>query len=307
METRLASCLTIFATLTSGALAEPPSLRFFALGDWGREGCQEQTAVARAMGNLGTTAKPEFVVALGDNFYETGVKSVSDPKWKTSFEDVYTAPALQVPWYAVLGNHDGYGNPDAQIEYARTSKRWRMPSKWYAVSQKLSDGTAIDLFFLDSDPYQGNTADRLVAGGHLKLSDTTAQLAWVDSALAASKAPWKLVFLHHPLRSHGMHEAEASAMAQRFEAKFAKAGVAAVFAGHDHDLQHILQPGIPVHHFVSGAGSQVRKVKSGSNTLFAASVPGFMSISVTRDAMTVQVVDSAGAVLHTANIPRPGK
>jgi len=282
-------------------------MRFFALGDWGRERCREQKAVARAMGALAEKTNPEFVVALGDNFYETGVKSTTDPLWKTSFEDVYTAPSLQVPWYAVLGNHDGYGNPDAQIEYAKTSKRWRMPSKWYTVRQKLSDGTAIEMFFLDSDPYQGKTADRLVAAGYLKPSDTAAQIAWIDSALAASKAQWKLVFLHHPLRSHGKHEAEANAMAQRFEAKFAKAGVAAVWAGHDHDLQHILEPGVPVHHFVSGAGSQVRKVKKGANSLFAASVPGFMSISVSRDTMAVQVIDSSGVVLHTANIPRPAK
>lgn len=57
-----------------------------------------------------------------------------------------------------------------------------MPSKWYAISQKLSDGTAIDLFFPDSDPYQGKTADRLVAAGFLKPSDTAAQIAWIDSS-----------------------------------------------------------------------------------------------------------------------------
>jgi tartrate-resistant acid phosphatase type 5 len=300
-----ASFLSFFVSIAAGANEAPSSLRFFVLGDWGREGCVEQKAVALAMGGFGTKIKPEFVASVGDNFYETGVKSTNDPKWKSSFEDVYTAPSLQVPWYAVLGNHDGYGNPDAQIEYAKSNKRWRMPAKWYSVSQKLSDGTAIDLFFLDSDPYQGNTAERLVAGGHLKLSDTTAQLAWIDSALAASKAPWKFVFLHHPLRSHGKHEAEAAANASRFEARFVRNGIAAVFAGHDHDLQHIVEPGIRLHHFVSGAGSTVRKVKSGYNTLFAASVPGFMTVSVTRDTTTVMVVDSAGSILHTTSFARP--
>ncbi len=257
------------------------------------------------MSQWGAKVAPSFVVALGDNFYEFGVKSVTDPLWKTSFEDVYTDPSLQVPWYAVLGNHDGYGNPDAEIEYTKSSKRWRMPSKWYSIRQFLSDSTEIELFFLDSDPYQGNTAGRLVQAGFLKLSDTTAQLNWLDSSLTASKASWKLVFLHHPLRSHGLHHEEALAMSHRFETRFLKGGVAAVFAGHDHDLQHILEPGIPLHHFVSGAGSTVRKVKSKANTLFAASVPGFMILSVQRDTLTVQVIDSAGVVLHTAAIPRP--
>ena len=32
--------------------------------------------------------------ALGDNFYFDGVKSVDDPRFKTSFEDVFTLQSL---------------------------------------------------------------------------------------------------------------------------------------------------------------------------------------------------------------------
>ena len=38
-----------------------------------------------------------------------GLGSVQDPAFQRSFSDLYSAPALQVPWYNVLGNHD-YGD-----------------------------------------------------------------------------------------------------------------------------------------------------------------------------------------------------
>ena len=47
---------------------------------------------------------------LGDNFYDSGVTSVTDPLWKTDYFNLYplSKPALQVPWYAIVGNHDYY-------------------------------------------------------------------------------------------------------------------------------------------------------------------------------------------------------
>jgi len=36
-----------------------------------------------------------------------GAANVTDPQFNTCFEDVYTAPSLQVPWNLVLGNVRG--------------------------------------------------------------------------------------------------------------------------------------------------------------------------------------------------------
>jgi hypothetical protein len=40
------------------------------------------------MGKSSADLQPQFVVALGDNVYEDGVKSVDDPQWQTKFEKV---------------------------------------------------------------------------------------------------------------------------------------------------------------------------------------------------------------------------
>ena len=46
------------------------------------------------------------------------------------FERVYNGSGLQVPWYALLGNHDwrSLSSPALQINATRRwSPRWRMP------------------------------------------------------------------------------------------------------------------------------------------------------------------------------------
>eukprot|EP00927_Polykrikos_kofoidii_P001714 TRINITY_DN10670_c0_g1_i1.p1 TRINITY_DN10670_c0_g1~~TRINITY_DN10670_c0_g1_i1.p1 ORF type:complete len:451 (+),score=55.10 TRINITY_DN10670_c0_g1_i1:69-1421(+) len=58
--------------------------------------------------------KALFVGALGDNFYDKGLKD--DNHWRKQWSDVYgtndpSSPLHNVPWLAVMGNHD-LGNDD---------------------------------------------------------------------------------------------------------------------------------------------------------------------------------------------------
>ena len=106
------------------------SLNFLVFGDWGRHGEKDQVDVATQMGIAAKNIDAKFIVAVGDNFYEHGVASVDDPQWQTSFENVYTAPSLHVPWRVILGNHDYHGNCDAQMAYSNISPRWTMPARY---------------------------------------------------------------------------------------------------------------------------------------------------------------------------------
>ena len=41
-----------------------------------------------------------------------------------TFESVFTAKSLNIPWYVLAGNHDHAGDVRAQIDYSRKSSRW---------------------------------------------------------------------------------------------------------------------------------------------------------------------------------------
>src|SRR5271163_3628741 len=85
------------------AAPQPGGLNFLVFGDWGRQGEQDQVEVADKMAKAAKEIDAKFVISVGDNFYENGVASVSDPHWRKSFEDVYHHEPLQVPWHCILG------------------------------------------------------------------------------------------------------------------------------------------------------------------------------------------------------------
>ena len=107
--------------------------------------------VAAAVAERANRERYDFMLTVGDNFYPAGVFSTDDPQWTSAWEDVYDDPALDVPVYAILGNHDHSGFPLEQLKYARRNDRWTMPDLYYSWSERLADGTRVDFFALDTD------------------------------------------------------------------------------------------------------------------------------------------------------------
>jgi tartrate-resistant acid phosphatase type 5 len=285
------------------AKAADPALTFLAVGDWGRDGQDNQADVARQMGLVAAAVGARFVISVGDNFYEDGVASVSDPKWKTSFEDVYSAPSLQVPWHVALGNHDYHGDSQAQLDYAATSHRWRLPARWYSRQERAPDGTTMDLFVLDTSPfirgYYEDGAEKVKVAGQ----DTEAQLRWFAAALAASRADWKVVVGHHPVYSGGKHGGSPDLQA-RIDPLLQQHRVALYLNGHDHDLQHVHHGA--AHYVCTGAGSKMRDhCDDTDGSDFCSLHPGFTALRLTRAVLQVAYRDAVGAELKVVDIPRP--
>lgn len=59
--------------------------------------CFTYGVASQAMGDTAKNFDVAFVLAVGDNFYDDGVKSVTDHRFQDTFEKVYTAKSLQVP------------------------------------------------------------------------------------------------------------------------------------------------------------------------------------------------------------------
>jgi acid phosphatase len=284
------------------------ALNFGVIGDWGRYGRPDQAAVARQMGVSCERANASFMISVGDNFYEVGVASLQDPHWQHSFEGVYTAKSLQVPWYVALGNHDYCGQVQAQLDYAKDSPRWRMPARYWRQVMAVDAATNVEFFFIDTTPMMSEYA-RNAQNAHMKVEFDALgqkyvpqQLDWLDQALASSTAPWKLVIGHHPIYSAGLGHGSEPDLIEKLLPILHKHGVQAYFCGHDHDLQH-LQTG-PLHLILTGGGSEHRPVFAISETKFSRAASGFALASLRANELQVRLIDEKGTLLHTAVVPR---
>jgi predicted phosphodiesterase len=265
---------------------------------WGQE---DQLKVAKAMDKIGSECPYDFIVSTGDNFYDAGVDSVGDVLWDMSYEYVYTGPQLQCPWYVVLGNHDYRGAPSAEIAYSNMSSRWKLPSKYFKEQFSAGGNESVEMFFMDSNPYQKDLLSAAGSYPELNGQDTVSQNGWIESGLRNSSADWKLVIGHHPLYTCGVRKNQPQHM-RKFEGLFNETHVDAYFCGHEHDLQ-VHKPEGNVTYFVSGGGGSKRPVHTPFEfTHFAQSTLGFMVVEITSGKMTVTSYNENGQVLHVESI-----
>ena len=85
---------------------------------------------------------------------------------------------------------------------------------------------------------------------------------------------------------------------------FEKYKVPAYFAGHEHDIQHLKPKDVYTHHFVSGAGSEVRPTGISDFTKFSKSEQGFLIVSLLPSKMLIQVVNWKGEITYKCEIPK---
>lgn len=277
------------------------ALNFAVIGDWGRGGWFRQDDVAEQMGATCREIHCRFVISTGDNFYTDGVESLDDPKWQSSFENIYTAPSLDVPWYVTLGNHDYLGSVQAQIDYSSKSDRWTLPSRYYAVEKEVDDTTKALFVFIDTVSLVLDNEATSAFKGEAEWQ-AKKQLAWIDSTLAASDAQWKIVVGHHPVYSASAKHSDSPELRRELWPILERRGVEAYLCGHVHSLQH-LKPEGHVNYFVSGGGSLARKVNPRKKALFKAGVSGFMAASITASRMTVYFIDYKGTIGYAADLP----
>lgn len=298
MLRRMKALSAIALIFTASAASAQTS--FLVIGDWGRDGAGYQTAVATQMAAAAARLHAAFVVSVGDNFYEEGVQTSHDNQFKTSFEDIYKAPALQIPWFVAIGNHDYHGNVDAEIDYGKIDPRWHMPSRYFTVHQKIDDTTALDLFFLDTSPFvtQYRTEDKYKS--HVAGIDTKAQVHWLDSAMAASTAKWKMVIGHHPIYSASPKHGNTPELIKAINPLLIKYHAQVYLCGHDHNLQH-LHLG-HVDYFVSGGGSEARQAGHGAHTVWSATSPGFLAVEMSAASMRAQFINQRGKILDSTAV-----
>jgi acid phosphatase len=265
-----------------------PSVSFYAIGDTGYGG--ELLRANAASMERAAESRP-VVLLLGDNFYPSGVESTEDRRWREIFEDAFAGAKLQVPFHAVLGNHDHRGSIEAEIDYTKRSSRWKMPFRWYSFTVPLRDGSAAQFFALDTQPI------------HHGDPEAKEEEAWLDAELSLSTARWKIVFGHHPLLSHGSH-GDTAELRARIEPILDRRRVDLVISGHDHDLQVIPSKAGWVQ-VVSGAGCSTRDTSCGEDTLCALATPGYAWIGIGAHELWIEISTAAEGPRFRTRIAKP--
>jgi len=323
--------------------AEPPVLRALVFADFGDTTCQ-QAAVARGMAAAHARAPFDLALSAGDNLYECGpdprlpgaaacafaadanaAQPGYTPPEDPRFGKLFEGPLSQllragqpIPVYLALGNHDQnsdsrcqegdlepvrLGRTRACLEVAHRGPHWRMPGRHYVVDEGPGRFVVLDSNLLIRD-YGGFTLDDEVAFLH-------------EATKGCERRPCFVVAHHPPASAGGKGDGDVYAGPDRFAERVrrlqeaASAPIAAWFAGHDHDLQHLRSPaGYDV--FVSGNGSRWRDEKfervrpPDAELFFASTAWGFAVLEISPGGWSVRFEDDAGAPLHCCTATFPG-
>ncbi|XP_062182869.1 purple acid phosphatase 4-like [Phragmites australis] len=282
------------------------SLAILAVGDWGRRGQFNQTLVAEQMGVVGEKLDIDFVISTGDNIYDDGIANTSDPLFKESFSNIYTAQSLQTPWYIVLGNHDYTGNALAQQDAAirEVDSRYLSIAKSFIVNSEIAD-----FFLVDTTPfYLKYWNSTKYDWREVSPRDTYIEnlLKDLDDALTQSEAAWKIVVGHHPISS-GCEHGNTTELEQLLRPVLEAHEVDMYVNGHDHCLQRISSRDSPLEFLTSGGGSKAwaGKFKATSDKVeFLYDGQGFMSIQLSKTEAHFAFYDVAGSVLHSWDVTK---
>jgi len=307
----IASVLSALSRVNAG-------INFLAIGDWGGDSDSSpattaQKQVSSAMNTLASKIPVDFYLALGDNFYNSGVKNVDSKRFDQSFESVYNGPNLQKKWYIAPGNHDYSGNVSAQIAYSSKSTRWTFPKEYHSHSFTSSDGVTVDLIIIDTVHMSGQYNDEIKPIYKLPLlerSVATTQWDWLEQQLKTSTAQYLLVGGHYPVYSVCEHGNTATLVSllnpllQQYGAHY--------MSGHDHCMEHLVEN--KVNHFLTGMGkeccysnSNLKSVPANTLKWYLASnnapsgvTGGFTAFTATKTSLTATYYDQTGTVRYTA-------
>jgi acid phosphatase type 7 len=235
-------------------------IRLLAFGDSGGGGA-DQFALLDQMSSV----PYDFIIHMGDLAYDQGTIA--------QFEDTVFTPYAELfrhlAFFPAAGNHEYKTQQGAPFRDV-----FNLPGdsgeKWYSF-----DYGPIHFAALDTE------------------ADYATQTKWLDGDLAASKAPWKIVYMHKPPYSSGDHGSD-TALRKLLAPVVEKHGVQLVLAGHDHDYER-MKPQNGVAYVVTGGGGKGTKaVGSSGFTAFSVDVIHFLQIEVEGDQLILHAIDGTG-------------
>jgi len=265
---------------------------FAAIGDYG-----DGFATEGMVSGLVSGWSPDFIITLGDNRYgATNFDETVGQFYCNFLADAETGNwcaggnSLSNAFFPSLGNHD-YNDGSGLNEYLNyfTLPGSDVATSGTSGSERYYDFIrgSVHFFVIDSE------------GALNSSSDKTAQMNWLQAQLAASSAPWKVVYFHHPPYSSAQHGSTTG-----MQWPFGAWGADAVISGHDHTYERILADGIV--YFVNGLGGSdiygfKHKTVPGSQVRYNSDY-GAMRVDASDTAITFEFIDLSGTTIDTYTV-----
>jgi hypothetical protein len=248
------------------------SLTFAVIGDFGvgvkkASPSRRQQQIADALRRAVDSEGVRLVLTTGDNIYAgkkllgipIGSTGDEDDDWFFTYFQPYRYIINRVPVYPSIGNHDAAESEDcddrAQVEdnfyigerlsgEEASGRASFGPGLFYRVRY----GSEIEFVCID-------TSKETFFIGH-RLFELPKHWTFVEASFPeGNERIWRIPFSHHPPFSAGPRHHNTKSMA-RLIPLFKRAGVKAVFSGHEHNFQHSRVEGID--YFVTGAAAKFR-------------------------------------------------
>ena len=287
-------------------------LAFAVLGDFGTgvrrpstpERRQREVAAAleRAVGERGV----RLILTTGDNIYAgrtllgipVSATGDEDDDWFFTYYQPYRYVINRVPVYPSVGNHDG-SETEASDDRQQLLDNYFLNERFSGEESagrasigpglfyRFHYGRDIEFVCLDTSRQSLLFGRRFFEHpNHASFIDA----AFPDLASAGDQAAtWRIPFSHHPPYCAGPQHSNSRSMIERLVPLFERAGVRAVFSGHEHNFQHSRAGRID--YFVTGGGGKVRLGRpsefAAAHTTAWAAAGNFLVVEVEEQRMTV--------------------
>lgn len=255
-------------TFRTAADADQTRFSFVAFGD-----TRTQMRFHRAVVERILTLDPDFVLHTGD-LVEHGYSSA---EWQDFF-DTERELMAHAPLFPTMGNHEGNLSVYRDLFYLPGNERW------YSFDYGHAHFICLQV---------DNIAD---------LTPEGEQIRWLQSDLASTDQPWRIVFFHVPPYSCLGENQDEVRTRQALASLLTEHGVQLVINGHHHNYQRLSVAGV-TYVVTGGGGAPLYSLTETAPELRAAAVE-YHAVLLTFDGptLTAEAVSTGGEELDRFTI-----
>ncbi|KRX08963.1 hypothetical protein PPERSA_08166 [Pseudocohnilembus persalinus] len=246
--------------------------------------------VAQQLNEQADSFKPEFIISVGDNFYDPdGVTGLDDPQWGDKWNKVYNnyENIKNLDWYGVLGNHDWNG-PGLEYQFQYNKNGWKIED-YFWNHKKTFGNKEVAFVHIDTNYLEyGKQGQTQLMGERFK------QLGWEKDKMILNlieqqlqkvqTSDWIIVVGHH----YTSYTCQIERNIDKIIDLFQKYKVDAYLSGHKHVLAFNYKNDIG--YIMSGAGAINKSSKKcqDSNPIYLnGDVLGFYGIQISDNILDI--------------------